>query len=985
MKPASCGGPCPTATFPGHQQFFHDFILCADSPHFYHHVADILLSRIQELNQMDFNNQAPRGTNSEVADKDPQLSHEEQEEECAAFSAALLTMRLLARFLGLLHYLPYQGVDRLPKHLQQDNIALRNKLAPAWDLCPSVERAAEKGVLALTVPWVVDYLAMMDTVAPRSTHVRYLLMLLRHLLRSVWAELKRSGFTYSRLLVVTSLGWLFDQPCMPVGYFFAELPSLEEEEKSVAVSLAPEAKECKDLVTQDLFYSCCPYFGEMRYLLTEFSLGSRAKTEVRKVNPLPPRPSSAPAARTTLVSRDPNTKYTQSKLLGNFFHMYSKSIHRLVELVSEQNSSNFIKDLRYHALPSALARCEGEGGAMSHVPETAQQIYTQTLDKMMADLESVCMDKVKGSLQLLLPPNNHDTVGAFAVQMCCALTTQKVTRWIKTHVEFDAFHNKLTAGASHKSKLSTPRRDGPHTKQPVKKEQKGSAEKADTTTHTSAVACPGAPQLTAEKPAGKEANQSETCHKLAERMTLEDRLCNSLSVPLRKGETDGADTSAEAVTGFGALSSRSGDSNFVRVASVIGKSGDGSPLLPNKPVATSLGDSKSYTEVTLPGNLPVTEGKLSSSTSCKTIVASPDAKISLKSVSSPLCTLASCQADCKTCSPSSAYCKSCITSTSSCNSGMTSAADIKSSGTTADTACQLVSSTDSTRSVMTSADKFIVTSSVDVRSLTSSEVCPRRTTRRRSEVCNPVTSEVDCKLVTSCGVILAEGEQTAAPSSAVDDRTSDISDSKKPAGVESGNELTNPADTGKTHDSCDTVSDKCEMVDSDMICYLLRDTQDLLWSLRVEGEGVSQEELHTLLHKAVHALSSSEEQPPQTPPFLVGSITQLSAAVVFCQPPLWTEATSSLFVDVWTRAGDMCKELHVLCTSVFLGYLEEAEDLELSLQLYSKLLVTLIERQLLTLSGIEQAFASALPEFEEYTQQIQDITQHITDHLHNTE
>lgn len=47
----------------------------------------------------------------------------------------------------------------------------------------------------------------------------------------------------------------------------------------------------------------------MRYLLTEFSLGARAKTEVRKVNPRPPKPSVTVAP--SVVSKNPNAKLIQ--------------------------------------------------------------------------------------------------------------------------------------------------------------------------------------------------------------------------------------------------------------------------------------------------------------------------------------------------------------------------------------------------------------------------------------------------------------------------------------------------------------------------------------------------------------------------------------------------------------------------------------------------------------------------------------------------
>ena len=47
----------------------------------------------------------------------------------------------------------------------------------------------------------------------------------------------------------------------------------------------------------------------MRYLLTEFSLGARAKTDVRKVNPRPPKVSVTVAP--SVVSKNTNTKLTQ--------------------------------------------------------------------------------------------------------------------------------------------------------------------------------------------------------------------------------------------------------------------------------------------------------------------------------------------------------------------------------------------------------------------------------------------------------------------------------------------------------------------------------------------------------------------------------------------------------------------------------------------------------------------------------------------------
>ena len=58
-----------------------------------------------------------------------------------------------------------------------------------------------------------------------------------------------------------------------------------------------------------VYLYCCVASGEVRYLLTQFSLGSRAKTDVLKVNPCPPKASltAVPSA----LSKDSDVKLIQ--------------------------------------------------------------------------------------------------------------------------------------------------------------------------------------------------------------------------------------------------------------------------------------------------------------------------------------------------------------------------------------------------------------------------------------------------------------------------------------------------------------------------------------------------------------------------------------------------------------------------------------------------------------------------------------------------
>jgi hypothetical protein len=53
------------------------------------------------------------------------------------------------------------------------------------DLTQALLDACAKGRLALTVPWVVEFLALVDPLAPLSAHYAPLLQQLRRLLRLV--------------------------------------------------------------------------------------------------------------------------------------------------------------------------------------------------------------------------------------------------------------------------------------------------------------------------------------------------------------------------------------------------------------------------------------------------------------------------------------------------------------------------------------------------------------------------------------------------------------------------------------------------------------------------------------------------------------------------------------------------------------------------------------------------------------------------------
>jgi hypothetical protein len=54
VTPVQYGGPCPLLSFPGQQEFYHDFILHCSHHSFLQHLADSLASEILALNETSF-------------------------------------------------------------------------------------------------------------------------------------------------------------------------------------------------------------------------------------------------------------------------------------------------------------------------------------------------------------------------------------------------------------------------------------------------------------------------------------------------------------------------------------------------------------------------------------------------------------------------------------------------------------------------------------------------------------------------------------------------------------------------------------------------------------------------------------------------------------------------------------------------------------------------------------------------------------------
>uniref|UniRef100_A0A670I0F7 Codanin-1 C-terminal domain-containing protein n=1 Tax=Podarcis muralis TaxID=64176 RepID=A0A670I0F7_PODMU len=399
LVPQSIRGPCPPPSFPGCQQFFRDFILSAGSYQFNQHLMDSLSLQILELDGLALVEHEP--SDGEAMD---------EQDEKKRFAAVLMSLRLLAKFFGFLVFLPYHTSEPATGDLLESAVMLRNQTHPVLDILKLLRQSIQKRCTVLTVPWVVEFLSLMDHIAPFLDYYGKIFSLLLQLYRYLLISENKEMCFLNKLLILAILGWLFHVPTVPENLFFAG--EVRSEELATDSAATVQALDSVPVVDQQLLYTCCPYLGELRKLLSSFVLGSGGKNGgyVRKITP---------TAAETLVPKPPITQQKlQAELEQAFFHNQPPSLRRTVEFVAERIGSNCVKHIK-----------------ATLVAELVKRARVMLQDKVKAEvgnydklLDEVCSQLYEEGAQALI--QGKDCAANIAV----GLATEKACTWLTTNI-----------------------------------------------------------------------------------------------------------------------------------------------------------------------------------------------------------------------------------------------------------------------------------------------------------------------------------------------------------------------------------------------------------------------------------------------------------------------------------------------------------------------------------------------------------------------
>ena len=117
--PGRSGGPCPSPTFTGAAEFCRDFILACKSHKFIQHLKDSLIVEIQRLDALPLEVGQDNTWGSGMSKLEDSSGKLEVGELAEQYQENLLTLRILAKFLGFLEALPYSTEEPLTEEFAE--------------------------------------------------------------------------------------------------------------------------------------------------------------------------------------------------------------------------------------------------------------------------------------------------------------------------------------------------------------------------------------------------------------------------------------------------------------------------------------------------------------------------------------------------------------------------------------------------------------------------------------------------------------------------------------------------------------------------------------------------------------------------------------------------------------------------------------------------------------------------------------------------
>lgn len=450
--------------FPRTQAFFRDFISSCGSVAFLMQLQLALYLQLLRHNDSNFELQ--------------QLQPDEEDEGAVAEQVAapyvvrpqaMAELLMLAKFLGYVYALPYNRSPATfvcPQQLQ-----LRRQFQPPFEMHLHLERAMRSGKLLITLPWLVQYLIMLDLVTLQLPATLSTLELLYALYAEAQAIPQQPMQSCALFITRSCIGWLLEsQPALSSGYYSQRTTTPSKATVELikvclqSLCFADKAGNVASLL-ELLLPVACPFLHEFRVAITPSQRQAQRNGRYRYITTRLEQLSSSGNSSSIQNQLQTETEGSingsqttvacpleqqQRKLIDAFLHSQNASMRRLLEFVTERSFKCVVKDAQQKILlPSKLA-ADGQVNGISssqqqEVLRDLQRIYQQALIQASQQWEeqvpAMLEKRIGQSLDALLPENTNQVLRRTYALLIRQRAQIQLKQWLQANVLHSTFYH----------------------------------------------------------------------------------------------------------------------------------------------------------------------------------------------------------------------------------------------------------------------------------------------------------------------------------------------------------------------------------------------------------------------------------------------------------------------------------------------------------------------------------------------------------------
>ncbi|XP_041564048.1 protein disks lost [Drosophila elegans] len=432
--------------FPRSQAFFRDFIAGCSSVAFLVHLKLALFLQLMRHNDSTF----------DLLQLAEDVGADEQSVQQGPYIVRVQTMAnmlILAKFLGYVTVLPFSGTTQhgnpSPPFLCPQQLQLRSHFHPDFNLREILERSMRQGKLLITLPWLVQYLVMLDLVTLHLPDSLATLELLYALYASIHVDKLQPGAVF---IVRSCIGWLLDaQPQLVNGYYSHR--ALEA--TSSIVDLCLSGLRCNEKsyvpLLEELLPVACPFLQEFRVSITPSrqARSGRFRYITTRLEQLQ-QSSSAASKEAMAPSELTPVEQQQRKLADAFLQSQNASTRRLIEFVTERSFKCVVKDAQQEILLPSKAAADAKVNEISsmkqeEVYQKLQQIFQEAREKASQlwkqQVPQMLDRRIGQSLEALLPASTNLVLCSTYAQLIRVQAQTQLQQWLQSSVLHSTFYH----------------------------------------------------------------------------------------------------------------------------------------------------------------------------------------------------------------------------------------------------------------------------------------------------------------------------------------------------------------------------------------------------------------------------------------------------------------------------------------------------------------------------------------------------------------